>query len=57
MITAVLLWRKYPLKNDTQNNILLKLVSNLGEFSKRTMSLFKEHDNLIKYSRGMFFVV
>jgi hypothetical protein len=55
MITAVLLYKKEQLKNDAQN-ILLKLNSNLGNFRRRTMSLFKEHDNLIKYTNENFSV-
>jgi hypothetical protein len=58
LTTAVLLFRNEELKNNPQNineNILVKLSSNLGIFGRREMSLFKEHDKLIRYSHKMFF--
>jgi hypothetical protein len=53
MITAVLLYKNDPLKNDSQN-MALKLNSNLGDFRIKTRSIFKEHDNLIKHTKSTF---
>jgi hypothetical protein len=54
MITIVLLCRNEQLTDDSQI-ILLKLNSNLGDFRKRTMTLFREHDNLMEHADKMFF--